>query len=213
MKRLLPLAAAAAGFLFPLAAGTAESEVTPPASTSDAVTAQAPAAVTVVGVRYHRPARVLRVRTRFRPWARPSVAQVHRIIAIEAARWGVSPAGLSRRIGCESSFEWDNEYAGHYGLGQFLPGTWARAISSMPRLVMFRVKRVRVKRVLRLRTMSDGSVRLSWRWGVRQRVVHEFRGMLPARPGIWHGWAQVRGVARALAGRGNVGAGEWSCGA
>lgn len=214
MARFALSLALTAGVLFPAFSGSdlADGQVPVPSPVPAADVPPVPAGPSVVRTVFRHPRRVLRLDSRFTPWAEPSPAQVRRIVDVEAARWGVSAAGLDRRIACESSFEWDNEYASHVGLLQFLGSTWARAVAGMPRRVRYVTRRVRVRWVVRLRYMSDGHVRRSRRWRVQQRVVHVFHGRIPARPPITHGWAQVRAGARAMAGVGGVSSSEWECG-
>lgn len=165
----------------------------------------------VVRSRLVHPRRVLVLRSKFTPWAQPSVAQVFTIIREESRTQGVSESFMRARIGCESGFQWDNSYIGHLGLGQFLGETWGRAISDMPRRVRFVMRRLRARAVMRFERLADGTLRREARWKVRQRVVHVRVGLLPRHPGILHGWAQVRAVARAIAGRGRVSSSEWTC--
>jgi hypothetical protein len=182
--------------------------------TQETVSAAAVAPRTRVSSRVVRPRRVLRLRSRFTPTARPSVAQVFWIARLEAERYGVSAAGLLNRIRCESTYRWYESYTGHLGLLQFLPETWARGVSSMgSRRVSYVKKRTRRKAVFRVSRWSDGS-RDRVRTGiVSQRVVHQFIGALPRNPSIWHGWAQIRVGAQAMAGRSAVSSSEWACGA
>lgn len=184
-----------------------DQESTPSAQVQEAPKVAGPQ---VVRSRIQRPRRVLVVRSRFTPWARPSVPQVLTIIREESRTQGVSESFMRARISCESGYQWNNSYAGHLGLGQFLESTWQRALP-MPRSVRRVTRRWRTTRVVRFERMSDGTLRRTPRWRIRQQVVHVQEGLLPRHPDVWHGWAQVRAVARAIAGRGGVSSSEWTC--
>lgn len=190
-----------------LAAG--EDAGTPPSTTTPAEAAAKP---TVVSTKYIRPKRVLRIKTKFTPWSQPTVSQVYKIIDIEAARWGVSAAGLHNRIRCESTYNWAASNGQYQGLGQFAPSTFARGVSTLgSRRVSYVKSRVRVQRVVRVRTFSDGRVARAKRWRVHQRIIHRFVGRIPQSPNLTHGWAQVRIMAQAIAGRSAVNNSEWEC--
>jgi hypothetical protein len=150
---------------------------------------------------------------RFTPPASPSPGYVRTvIIPAEARRWGVGLWRLSNRIACESRFRyWAHNQSGASGLGQFMPSTWSRALRSWSRGVRLRSVRTRLVRRRVTLLYDDGSRNVVRGRLVRRRVTVVQRGLLPRWPGIYHGWASVRGAARALAGRGQVGAGEWSC--
>lgn len=155
----------------------------------------------------------VRIVRRFTPTAAPTAAYVRSvIIPAEAKRWGVSFWRLYKRIGCESRFHyWAHNGSGASGAGQFMPGTWTRALRNWVRGVRLRSSSTRLvhRRVTLL--YSDGSRKLVRGRLVRRRVTIVRHGLLPRWPSIYHGWASVRATARALAGRGRVGAGEWSC--
>lgn len=169
-----------------------------------------PPPTTVKKIVKRPPKHVVRV-VKFTPWARPTPTQVHRIIAIESHGNAGVAATLRRRINCESTFRWSEVYAGHYGLGQFLPSTWARGVASMPRRVRF-VVRTRTRRPTRVvRKLSDGRMRTHDGKRVTVSVTRVYRGTLPRHPGITHGWANVRIMRQAIEGRGGVSDGEWSC--
>lgn len=183
-----------------------------------AATAQQPpepaAHIAVVSTTYVHPKRVRFITTAFEPWSTPTPAQVRTIIAVEAAKWGASAGGLANRIGCESGFDWNAVNGQYSGLGQFASSTFYRGMSSIgTRKVRLVTRRERVKRVRRLDTMSDGTIRGTPRWAVRQRIVHIYSGKIPASPPPTHGWAQVRIMAQALTGRSAVSNSEWQCGA
>lgn len=197
----------------------------PGAGSADSVGIAAPpltATPAVLEVKVVKPARVRVQHRRFVPWGEPSPAQAHRIAAIEAARAGVSLAGLESRITCESGWQWNNEYPvyhevnseGHYGLGQFMVDTFNRGVSTLgSRRVVMREVRERPAVAKRVRVMSDGTEAVAARWRVRQKVVRISRGMLPRDPPLEHGWVQVRIMAEAMAGRSAVSSSEWSCSA
>lgn len=168
----------------------------------------------VVKVETKRPARRKVVRVRFRPSARPSPRKVRRIIRIEARRWHVSAGGLSRRVACESHFHWWAGNGAYQGLLQFSSSTFARGMRSIrTRTVKFARKRVRRVRETRVVHYSDGHVERRRGKRRRQVVVRVYRGRIPRRPSVTHGWAQVRIGAQALRGVSAVSSSEWSCGA
>lgn len=219
--KLAALAAACAGAVW---LGSTQAENPPVARAQEAppaASAAAPAATTaavptptVVARQYVRPKRARILSTRFEPWSRPSPAQVRTIIAVEAARAGVQASALARRISCESGFRWWASNGQYDGLGQFASETFYRGMTSIgTRRVRLVTRRARVKRVRRVDTLSDGTVRATWRWPVQQRVVHVYRGTIPKTPPKTHGWAQVRIMAQALAGRSAVSNSEWDCSA
>lgn len=169
-----------------------------------------PAPVTVVKTVKIKPKNA-RVRVKFTPAAAPSIAQVHRIIGLESRRWGVSSEALRRRVRCESTFNYAEVYTGHYGLLQFLPETWGRGVSTMTRPVGFTRSRVVKRRSWRVTRFSDGHRTVKRGPMVKVRRTWVYHGMLPRNPGIFHGWAQLRIGAQAMAGRSAVGDGEWAC--
>ena len=170
------------------------------------------ATASVASVKYVRPARRAVVRRSFTPWARPTPRQVRRIIAIEARRWGIAPGRLSRRIACESTYRWYASSGLYHGLLQFAPSTFNRGLRSIRdrrvRLVRSDVVKRRGVRIVRY---TDG--RSERRPGPRrrQRVFYVYRGTLPRKPGVTHGWAQVRIGAQAIRGISAVRSSEWGC--
>lgn len=163
------------------------------------------------------PRRHVKLVRHFTPDATPTPSYVKSVvIASEAARWGVNYWSLYNRISCETGGKFnywaDNATSDAAGLGQFMPETWSRALEVWPRAVRL-VKRttalIHRKVIIHY---SDGSARVVRGRLVRRAVTIVRRGMLPRWPSVYHGWASVRGTARAIAGLGHVGAGEWSCG-
>lgn len=148
----------------------------------------------------------------FRPWSRPNPRQVREIIRSEGRRWRVSPQRLSRRVACESRFRWWAGNGPYRGLLQFHSSTFQRGMRTIRdrrvRLVRRSTRSVRGVRVVR---WSDGRVERERGRRVRQRVLHVYRGRLPSRPELTHGWAQLRIGAQAIRGRSAVSSGEWSC--
>lgn len=166
----------------------------------------------VVSVKTVRPPSKIKKIKQFVPWPEPSVKRVKQIIEIEARKWKVDPARLRGRIYCESSFIWNQVTGSYYGLGQFHPSTWARAISNLgTRKARFTKERQRTVKIYRYTTWSDGTVEKKIIGKKRQKVVTVFKGLLPKNPNILHGYTQVRAVARAMAGLGNVSDSEWEC--
>lgn len=172
----------------------------------------APAVPTVVKVEVRYPKRVVVKRTHFTPWGEPTPEQAHIIAAVEAARYGVSLSGLEERIKCESGWQWNNEYTGHYGLGQYLPDTFSRGLGTIgSRKVELRERSEHPALARRIATWSDGSRHSIATWKVRQFIIQIRVGMIPRDPPLEHGWAQVRIMAEALAGRSAVASSEWEC--
>lgn len=152
---------------------------------------------------------------RFRPWAKPNRAQLKKIVRWEARKWGVSAAGMTRRINCESSGSWSlGPPSGPAGVLQFFPETFRRGMSSIGtrriRIVTNKTKRFQEREITRY---SDGTqkVRVTRTFRGQRRYVLE--GTLPRRPSLYHAWAQVRIGARAMKGLGAVRNAEWTCGA
>jgi hypothetical protein len=168
----------------------------------------------VVKVETRRPARRKVRRIRFRPWGKPSPAKVRKIIRIEATRWHISASGLSRRIACESHYHWWAGNGAYQGLLQFSSSTFYRGLRSIrTRVVKFKRKRTRRVRETRLVHYSDGHVERRRGKRHRQSLVRVYRGRLPRRPAVTHGWTQVRIGAQAMRGVSAVASSEWSCGA
>ena len=168
----------------------------------------------VVKVETKQPARRKIVRRRFRPWGRPSPRRVRKIIRLEARRWHVSASGLARRVGCESHFHWWAGNGAYQGLLQFSSSTFYRGLRTIrTRTVKFARKRVRRVRETRLVHYSDGHVERKRGKRRRQVVVRVYRGRIPRRPSVTHGWTQVRIGAQAMRGVSAVSSSEWSCSA
>lgn len=153
------------------------------------------------------------IREHFTPWATPTASQARTIVAIEAARAGVSYYGLTNRVWCESRFNWAASNGQYHGLGQFAASTFYRGMSTIGsrRVVLTRTDS-RLRRAVEIRTYSDGHKVRARRGLVRQRVVHKLIGTIPRSPEMTHGWAQVRIMAQAIAGRSAVHNSEWECG-
>jgi hypothetical protein len=179
---------------------------------SSAQVAPETAPAPIITKRYVYPPKSRIISTTFQPWSRPTPTQVRQIIAMEAARYGAPLAGLVRRISCESGMRWWAKNGQYLGLGQFATSTFYRGMSTIKSRVVRLVKRrERAKRVLRIDNLADGTVRASWRWPIRQRVIHVYHGVIPRRPPVTHGWAQIRIMAQALVGRSAVHNSEWEC--
>jgi hypothetical protein len=171
-------------------------------------------AAKVVKVSSERPARTKVVRKRFSPWGRPSPRRVRQIIRLEAKRWGISAGSLARRVRCESGFRWNASGGPYQGLLQFAPGTFYRGLRTIrSRRVVIKRMRTRKVRATRIVRYADGRVeRKPGRWH-RQRVVYRYTGTLPRRPGVLHGWTQLRIGAQAIRGISGVHSSEWGCSA
>ena len=208
-----PLAVLAALLMTP-AAFVAAPNSAAAQETGDTQQATAPptAQPAVVSTKRVVPKRRKVIRRRFTPSGKPSPGKVRRIIRIESRRWGIDPGRLSRRVACESRYQWSANGGAYYGLLQFAPSTFYRGVSSMrTRRVAFKRtswRRVRGRTVTRY---SDGRVVRDRHRPRRQRVVTIYRGTLPRRPGILHGWTQIRIGAQAIRGISGVSSSEWGC--
>jgi hypothetical protein len=166
----------------------------------------------VVSVRRVVPPRRKVVRVRFRPWSRPSPRKVRQIIRIEARRWHIDPRRLARRVGCESEFRWYAGNGSYRGLLQFAPSTFSRGLRTIrSRRVAIVKTRVRTVRETQIVRYSDGRVERRRGRRHRQRVVRLYRGVLPRRPQLTHGWAQLRIGSQAIRGMSAVRSSEWGC--
>lgn len=134
----------------------------------------------------------------------------NRIAPYEAAMWNVSLSRLQCRIRGESGGYW-NAWNGQYGgVGQFASSTFYRGVSSIGlRRVTLKTSHTIKRKAKVILHLSDGTRRLERSWHRRQRVVLVRRGVIPQNPDRLHAWAQVRIMARALAGLGDVHDSEW----
>lgn len=184
--------------------------VAPGASAEDSPTATA----SVVKVENRKAPRTKVVHRKFRPWAKPSAGQVREIIRNEARRWGVSAAGLSRRVACESHYHWWASNGQYQGVLQFAPGTFYRGLRTI-RSHKVKIVRSKTRRVhdARVTHYSDGRKVRRRTTPRRQRLVVVYTGRLPRRPSMVNAFAQIRIGAQALRGISAVHSSEWSCGA
>jgi hypothetical protein len=190
--------------------GSGGSTTTAPSTTAPSDTAAS--APHVVKVETRKPPRRKVVRRRFRPWDRPSPARVRQIIRIEARRWRIAAAGLARRVACESRFRWWAGNGAYQGLLQFSSSTFYRGLRTIrTRVVKFARKRVRRVYETRIVHYSDGRVERKRGRRHRQVLVRVYRGRLPRRPAVTHGWTQIRIGAQAIRGVSGVHNSEWSC--
>ena len=152
------------------------------------------------------------VRLRFRPWDRPSPRRVRQIIELEAGRWHIPAARLARRVNCESHFQWAAGNGSYQGLLQFSSSTFYRGLRTI-RSRRVAIARTRVHRVRETRLVhySDGRVVRERGKAHRQKLVRLYRGTLPRRPGVYHGWVQLRIGAQAIRGISAVSNSEWGC--
>lgn len=166
---------------------------------------------TVVSTNVKRPKRVVHRTLKVRLTTRPEPAEVRSIIAHEAALWGVSAAGLSRRVACESRYHWWATNGQYSGVLQFGSGTFWRGMTTIKTLryvtvgVKFRRMHSRV-----YRHWSDGRVTRNKGRIVRQRMTTKYIGQIP-RSNNTH--AQIRIGAQALRGISAVHSSEWACSA
>lgn len=190
-----------------------DAPVPPPAAVPTPVPPPAPLP-RLVRSRFLRPAHRVVLHRRFVPWAQPSPSQTQTIINLEAARAGVSAAGLSRRVACESGYRWWAANGQYHGLGQFASETFYRGMSTIgSRKVVLVSSTSRLRRVREQRVYSDGHVVIARRGFMRQAVERRTVGWIPRSPVMTHGWAQIRIMAQVLAGRSAVHNSEWECGA
>jgi hypothetical protein len=189
-------------------ASTPTTASSPPPSDSAAV------APHVVRVETKVPPRRKIVRSRFRPWDRPSPRRVREIIRLEARWWHISAASLSRRVACESRFRWWAANGAYRGLLQFSSSTFYRGMRTI-RTHAVKLLRKSSRRVYETRMLhySDGHVQRQRGRRHRQVVVRVYTGKLPRRPTVTHGWAQLRIGAQAIRGMSGVSSSEWSCSA
>src|SRR4051794_5103830 len=210
-RRLIPitvLTAALIAVAIPLAFAIA------PRALADETASSPTATASVVKVENRKAPRKKVVHRKFRPWAKPSPGQVREIIRNEARRWGVSAAGLSRRVGCESHYHWWASNGQYQGVLQFSPGTFYRGLSSIRthkvKIVRSKSRRVHDARVTHYSDARKVSRRPTPR---RQRLVVVYTGRLPRRPSMSNAYVQLRIGAQALRGISAVHSSEWSCGA
>jgi hypothetical protein len=175
-----------------------------------APTAQA----SVVKVENRKAKRTKVVHRKFTPWAHPTPARVREIIRNEAARWGVSAAGLSNRVYCESKYHWWATNGQYVGVLQMGANAFYRGVGSIRSrkvtFVRWKTRRVNDRRITHY---SDGRTKTRKTTPRRQRVKLVFHGRLPRRPSMSNAYVQVRIGAQALRGISAVRSSEWSCGA
>ena len=184
--------------------------IAPRANADDQPTATA----AVVKVETKKAKRKKVVHHRFRPWAKPSSGQVREIIRNEARRWGISAAGLSRRVACESRYHWWATNGQYSGVLQFSANAFYRGMHSI-KTRKVRIVRVKTRRVhdRRITHFSDGRKVSRRTTPRRQRLVVVYTGRLPRNPAISHAYAQIRIGAQAIRGISAVHSSEWACGA
>jgi hypothetical protein len=185
-----------------------------PGAFADDSPAAPTATASVVKVENRKAPRTKVVRRKFRPWSKPTAGQVREIISNEARRWGVSAAGLSRRVGCESHYHWWASNGQYQGVLQFSPGTFYRGLSTI-RTHKVKIVRSKTRRVhdARVTHYSDGRKVARRTTPRRQRLIVVYTGRLPRRPSMVNAFAQIRIGAQALRGISAVHSSEWSCGA
>lgn len=148
---------------------------------------------------------------KFKPWAEPSPAQIHKIIDVEAAKWGASASRLRCRINGESTFRWNASNGQYQGLGQFGANAFSRGVASIDTRKVRYVYKVSRPIIYdnQITLLSDGNF-VKRRVNKRRATYKYIRsGMLPKNPPRTHGWTQVRIMARAMVGLGNVNDSEW----
>src|SRR4051812_5183335 len=189
MRSRIAIAMAAAAVAVPLVPAAATSFAAEDASAGSQPTAQA----SVVKVDRKIPPRRKVVHRKFRPWAKPTPAQVRAIIRAEAALWKIPAASLARRVACESRFRWWAQNRQYQGLLQFSYGTFSRGLSTIrSRKVRFVRQKLRRVHEARVTHYSDGRIETKRGKARRQRLVVIYTGMLPRHPAHSHGWSQLR---------------------
>lgn len=169
---------------------------------------------TVVSMAVKRPPRLVHRHAHLALPARPTPAQVRRAINREAAMWGVPAVSLSRRVACESHYQWWASNGQYEGVLQFAPGTFYRGWRTIRTRKVIEVD-VRQRRMHSrvYRQWSDGRITRSRGRIVRQTVVVTRRGTIPKFPAANNTDAQLRIGAQAIRGISAVHSSEWSCGA
>ncbi len=172
------------------------------------------ATASVVKVENKKAKKTKVVHRKFTPWAHPTPARVREIIRNEAARWGVSAAGLSNRVYCESKYQWWATNGQYVGVLQMGANAFYRGVSSIRSrnvtFVRWKTRRVNDRRITHY---SDGRTKTRRTTPRRQRVKLVFHGRLPRRPSMSNAYTQIRIGAQALRGISAVHSSEWSCGA
>lgn len=166
--------------------------------------------VAVVSTSRKYPDRYKRRTVRFVPDARPSPSRVRWIIGQEAARWGVSAGHLASRVACESGFRWWAKNGQYQGLGQFADSTFWRGVTTMPRAVRVKRSRIVKRHTTKIVRYSDNTVKRQKGYMVKVRRTRILRGRIGGLDRL-HGWAQIRIMAQAMAGRSAVNDSEWAC--
>lgn len=165
---------------------------------------------TVVRTWTVRPARKVNKTRRFTPWAKATPSQIHKLIRMEARRWGAPAGRLTCRINGESTFRWYAQNGQYTGLGQFAPSTFYRGMSGLPsRVFTYQKRTVYPKTIWTYQKMSDGTTVREKAGRIRQIRITTYRGVIPAHPPVHHSAAQVRIMALAMVGRGRVNDSEW----
>jgi hypothetical protein len=172
------------------------------------------ASASVVKVETRTAPRTKVVHHRFRPWARPTRAQVREIINNEARRWHIPAGSLARRVACESHFNWFASNGQFQGVLQFAPGTFYRGMRTI-RDRHIKIVRRTVRRVhdARITHYSDGRKVRRRTTPRRQLLTVVYTAKLPRSPAPNNTFAQLRIGAQAIRGISAVHSSEWSCGA
>jgi hypothetical protein len=186
-----------------------------PTASGNTTTGSGPTASTsVVGVENFRASRTKVVHHRFRPWARPTPAQVREIIRSEARRWRISAAALSYRVACESHYHWWASNGQFQGVLQFGANAFYRGLGTI-RSRKFTIVRSKMRRVhdARVTHYSDGHKARRRTTPRRQRLIVIYTGRIPRNPSMTNASAQIRIGAQAIRGISAVHSSEWSCAA
>lgn len=169
---------------------------------------------TVIKLTVKRPPRHVYRHARLALPAHPSVAQVQHAIVREASMWGVSAAGLSNRVFCESRYRWWATNGQYVGVLQFGANAFYRGLATIRTRKVQEIQVTMRRMHSRVyRSWSDGRLTRSRGRVVRQTVVTTRTALLPKRPSMLDVETQLRIGAQAMRGISAVHSSEWSCAA
>lgn len=153
------------------------------------------------------------VHRKFRPWSKPSPAQVREIIRSEARRWHIPAWALLNRAACESHLHWWASNGQFQGVLQFGPNAFYRGLRTI-RSYKFQIVRSTTRRVhdARVTYFSDGTKQRRRTTPRRQRLIVVYTGRISRHPSMVNAFAQIRIGAQAIRGISAVHSSEWSCG-
>lgn len=212
MRRTIGVVLCVAFAAFFCGAAFTEADTQPPPQEQQETAQEATIVKTVV----KRPPRSVHRRSHYTVPSKPTPAEVREMISREATLWRVPAASLSRRVACESHFQWWASNGQYQGVLQFAPETFYRGMRTI-RTLHVRVVETKFRRMHSrvYRHWSDGKVSRHRGRIVRQRVIVKRVGKIgnggPVQ--VSNALAQVRIGAQALRGISAVHSSEWSCSA